>query len=253
VLPVVRPNDPPLAVQGLAQGVAGGAGVENTARVGAEVQQAADDYYKAKTFPMRTFVYLPVLPAGQEVRVGMLMPGLFNSKIDPPTYSLYSDEGSRDNQVVGGIEEVRAQVAKNRSQPPPRPGNAGQPSGPVGTRPPAPARPQPAPAGGPGSADRFAQGSVWRSTNNRGGPLEVIVLERDGDNFRAEMRGNGRHLRNIEGTVANGKITWQGAAGESNPGGYNVGVIKDNSIQVRWFSSPNSTVPRGAFTLTLVP
>jgi hypothetical protein len=97
------------------------------------------------------------------------------------------------------------------------------------------------------TVERFVKGSVWR-----GAGLDLVILARDGDTFRGELRSGGRRMRLIEGNVAKEGVTWQGARGESNPGGYNVGVFQGNRIQVRWYSGPNN-VPRGTFTLALVP
>jgi TPR repeat protein len=106
--------------------------------------------------------------------------------------------------------------------------------------------------------DLLVKGSVWRGTSlqaRSAAPqqIEVVVTGRNGQNFVGDMRWNGRHLRNIEGTIADGTIQWTGAKGESNKGNYNVGTLKGRRIEVKHFKEADSKTEEGALTLDYVP
>lgn len=141
------------------------------------------------------------------------------------------------------------------------PGGSGLPSLPGGFGPRRSTPPERG-SGGAGSApkpkdapDLFYAGSLWRGREfqlpRQAVDVEIEVLERNGENFRAAMRWGGRQGRIIEGTVKNGKVEWQGAKDERNPGTPHGGNLKGKRLEGE-YSRPNSTM-RLRFEYDYVP
>src|SRR5205085_1546931 len=95
----------------------------------------------------------------------------------------------------------------------------------------------------PGTGDLFYKGSIWKGTEQQGSSVvmvEIEVLERNGENFRADLSFSGRHGRYIEGRIKEGAITYGGAKGEPRPGAPHSGTIRGAVIEGMF------TVPQGS-------
>ncbi len=109
-------------------------------------------------------------------------------------------------------------------------------------------------------AKLFTKGSLWTGTNYQVRPTKItskpnaialIITERDGNNFKAEMLGSGKHMRIVVGSVAGEKIEWSGAPGQAKPGHYNVGAINGKRIEIKYFKTKGDPVEYGSLTLEL--
>ncbi|EMI53061.1 family 16 glycoside hydrolase [Rhodopirellula sallentina] len=69
--------------------------------------------------------------------------------------------------------------------------------------------------------------SVWRSSD---AVLELLILDRNGEDFRARMKVGKRIIREVRGTVKNDRISWLAKdvhpVGENRQGGDNLGTIR---------------------------
>jgi hypothetical protein len=191
-----------------------------------------------------TLAFAPLWQTGATMEVEVARPdaiALFAGGIDA---WIGSDEGTAERML--DLDQVRRLVpAKFRKTPvanntptsplPPRASSKVPLSG---------TKPSPAkaldPTAPPPGTDLFAKGSVWRGTTTGATPsaaaqnIEIVISERDGEKFKAEMRYLGRHLRDIVGTAAEGKIQWSGAPGQKKPGVLNVGTVTDTRIDAHF-------------------
>jgi len=92
----------------------------------------------------------------------------------------------------------------------------------------------------PEPAEWLVKGARWLG-QGPGKGYDLIITERDGNNFTAELLLNGRHFRNVAGSVSGDKIKWYGAMGEKNLGYYNRGAINGKRIEVEYFKTDFST------------
>ena len=81
--------------------------------------------------------------------------------------------------------------------------------------------------------------------------VAITVTERNGENFTADLRINGKHQRNIAGTVNGEKIEWRGAPGDPKPGHYNVGTIHGKRMDLKYYKTKGDTEVVGQFYLEL--
>src|SRR5262249_38683393 len=106
----------------------------------------------------------------------------------------------------------------------------------------------------------FVKGSVWRGKCYESKPVslpaatfEIIVNQKEGEKFRAEVYWNGEHVRDVEGTVVGGAIRWGGAAGDVHPGVSNAGKINGKHIDIEYSGRlGNGLVQEGTISLDYV-
>jgi uncharacterized membrane protein YgcG len=83
----------------------------------------------------------------------------------------------------------------------------------------------------------------------------LTIVERSGDTFKARFEtGLGKYVRDVSGTIKEGKLSWlardvHGVKG--GDGGDNIGTIQGDEVHFVWHQSGHRT-PSGTFTLRLV-
>jgi serine/threonine protein kinase len=126
--------------------------------------------------------------------------------------------------------------------------------------------------GAVGRDDAFGPGSVWKGEGNRRAsdapgavgkfPVVLRVIERGGTAFKARMEllaaGPYKQVREVQGTIENGKITWSAKnvkVIEGHAGHDHVGEVSGNRIELRYkgpaANSPDVQV-EGEVNLSLV-
>lgn len=140
----------------------------------------------------------------------------------PPTKpsTFRPPEGQRRPMLPGGGAGLRFGPGGNpkdndKNAPPPRETSAPKPAN---------------------ARDLFYVGSLWRGREYQLAKsfvaVDIEVLERDGDHFRAQMRWDGRHGRFIEGTITkDGKVEWRGAKDERNAGTPHTGQLAGTKLE----------------------
>jgi hypothetical protein len=188
-------------------------------------------------------VWVPEVPAGGKVTTLLAQPGYY-SVSKSASMSIWCDELAIDPQPASNWNEVRPPQGKVTSRPGP---------GRVGTevwraRWSAPY---------PGTGDLFYKGAIWRGTEvqpgGRAQAIDIEILQRTGDSYRADMRWSGRHARYIEGTVRDGVLTWRGAKGEYRPGVPHSGKITGKTVEGEYFLTLRGGQERLTFRLEYVP
>jgi len=85
------------------------------------------------------------------------------------------------------------------------------------------------------AADAVTAGSVWTGTltdkNGKTSPIEVRITERRGADFTGKFFANGNLVREIKGTIRNGRISWLGIKGGGEP---NQGQIDGNRMEITY-------------------
>jgi hypothetical protein len=84
------------------------------------VNQAAAvrDYEAVRSRPMRVFLHVANLPAGKEMETHFRFLASDVAKGYLGKFSLWTDEGSIEGQPIGGFDELRATIRKNRAKGP---------------------------------------------------------------------------------------------------------------------------------------
>lgn len=112
----------------------------------------------------------------------------------------------------------------------------------------------------PTTAEWLAKGSSWwgksyqvKPTKTAPQSISLIILDRNGNDFRADMLWNGRHLRYVAGKVDGDRIEWSAAPGERNQGHFNAGTIKGKRIDIKYFKTKDTPVEDGTLILEFQP
>lgn len=100
-------------------------------------------------------------------------------------------------------------------------------------------------------SERIEPGMIWRSSDSG---VELLILDRNHDQFRGRMTIGPRIIREVRGTVKGNSLFWLAkdvrSLGNSRPGGDNFGTIRQDSeglvMDFQWKDSDGSS---GSFTL----
>jgi hypothetical protein len=105
-------------------------------------------------------------------------------------------------------------------------------------------------------ADLLTTGSVWRGgeqqTPTRYVPIGLVITERTGDTFRADMIFNGKVHRKLEGKIEKDDISWWGVKGQPKPGSLHAGKIVGGSITGTFTINPDGSGEKLAFNFERV-
>jgi hypothetical protein len=195
---------------------------------------------RAMNLSLVTTVLLPDLESGGRVNISL---GLAASAagIVRVEARLWSAEGSFKVDAVSGLHEARLPICGGQLLPTI-----------------APIRRNPLGGMPPGSAECFVKGSIWQGIQTQTRPLvkqvkvELFVTDRNGEQFKADLRRDGQHLRDIEGTIKDGSISWQAADSESSKGFPHAGSINGKQLQVTYSGKGATGRTEGAVILRCV-
>lgn len=189
-------------------------------------------------------VYVPEIPAGGKVSTLLARPDYYLVSRGA-SMSIWCDELAVDPQPAENWAEARLAVERATGRTVPIKGRPGTPGGERRSAP------------NPGGRDLFYKGAIWRGAEvqigGRAEPIEIEILSRDGDTFRADMRWRGRHGRYIEGTVKDGALSWRGAKGEPRPGVPHTGKITGKRVEGEFTTTVRGREQRLTFRLEYVP
>jgi hypothetical protein len=100
----------------------------------------------------------------------------------------------------------------------------------------------------PKMADLIQPRTVWVG-DGENARLTLTITERRGETFRASFEVGSKIIREVSGTIKNGKLTWNARdvhVIKGTRGGDNVGIVNGDKIDFEWRSA---TGGKGTFTL----